>query len=93
MGHKLTDLTSIPLFAGLSSDGIDLILAADRILSIARCAALLITQGPNGMTLFRPDATPVHSAALARKVLDDKMSDRKAIKQLVKDWQADYVRA
>jgi hypothetical protein len=31
--------------------------------------------------------------ALARKVLDDKMSDRKAIKQLVKDWQGDYVRA
>jgi hypothetical protein len=31
--------------------------------------------------------------ALARKVLDDKMSDRKAIKQLVKNWQGDYVRA
>ena len=31
--------------------------------------------------------------ALARKVLDNKMNDRKAIKQLVKDWQADYVRA
>jgi hypothetical protein len=31
--------------------------------------------------------------ALARKVLDDKMSDRKAIKQLVKDWQGDYARA
>ena len=31
--------------------------------------------------------------ALARKVLDEKMSDRKAIKQLVKDWQADYLRA
>jgi len=31
--------------------------------------------------------------ALARKVLDDKMNDRKAIKQLVKDWQGDYVRA
>jgi hypothetical protein len=31
--------------------------------------------------------------ALARKVLDDKLDDRKAIKQLVKDWQADYVRA
>lgn len=30
---------------------------------------------------------------LARKVLDDKMNDRKAIKQLVKDWQGDYVRA
>jgi hypothetical protein len=31
--------------------------------------------------------------ALARKVLDDKMNDRKAIKQLVKDWQADWLRA
>jgi hypothetical protein len=30
---------------------------------------------------------------LARKVLDEKLSDRKAIKQLVKDWQADYLRA
>jgi hypothetical protein len=31
--------------------------------------------------------------ALARKVLEEKLSDRKAIKQLVKDWQADYLRA
>jgi hypothetical protein len=31
--------------------------------------------------------------ALARKVLDEKLGDRKAIKQLVKDWQADYLRA
>jgi hypothetical protein len=31
--------------------------------------------------------------ALARKVLDDKLNDRKAIKKLVKDWQADYLRA
>ena len=31
--------------------------------------------------------------ALARKVLDDKMNDRKAIKQLIKDWQGDYLRA
>jgi len=30
---------------------------------------------------------------LARKVLDDKMNDRKAIKQLIKDWQGDYLRA
>ena len=48
----------------------DLIFAADRILSIARSAALLVTQGPSGMTLFRPDEPPVHSAALARKVFD-----------------------
>jgi Family of unknown function (DUF6526) len=31
--------------------------------------------------------------ALARKVLDEKIDDRKAIKQMVKDWQADYLRA
>jgi hypothetical protein len=31
--------------------------------------------------------------ALARKVLDDKLEDRKAIKQLIKNWQGDYLRA
>jgi len=30
---------------------------------------------------------------LARKVLDGKLTDRKAIKQLVQDWQADFLRA
>src|SRR2546429_7884171 len=31
--------------------------------------------------------------ALARKVLDAKMEERKAIKQLVKTWKPDYLRA
>jgi uncharacterized membrane protein (DUF4010 family) len=30
---------------------------------------------------------------LARKVLDDKMTERKAIKQMVKTWRPDYLRA
>jgi hypothetical protein len=30
---------------------------------------------------------------LARKVLDEKITDRKSIKQLVKTWQPDYLRA
>jgi len=30
---------------------------------------------------------------LARKVLQDKLTDRKVIKKLVRDWQADYLRA
>ncbi len=30
---------------------------------------------------------------LARKVLDEKLTDRKAIKLLIRDWQADYQRA
>lgn len=30
---------------------------------------------------------------LARKVLDEKLTDRKAIKKLVRDWQPDFLRA
>src|SRR5207253_8235799 len=30
---------------------------------------------------------------LMRKVLDDKLTKRKAIKQLIKNWRADYLRA
>jgi hypothetical protein len=30
---------------------------------------------------------------LARKVLDEKLSDRKAIKKMVRDWQPDLLRA
>jgi len=38
-------------------------------------------------------ASDAELPALARKVLDEKLSDRKAIKQLVKNWQGDYLRA
>jgi hypothetical protein len=38
-------------------------------------------------------ASDAELPALARKVLDEKMNDRKAIKQMVKDWQADWLRA
>lgn len=31
--------------------------------------------------------------ALCRKVLDEKLTDRKAIKKLVQNWQPDYLRA
>jgi len=31
--------------------------------------------------------------ALARKVLDEKLTERKAIKQQIKSWRADYLRA
>jgi hypothetical protein len=30
---------------------------------------------------------------LARKVLDEKIKDRKAIKQQIKNWRADHLRA
>lgn len=38
-------------------------------------------------------ASDAELPALARKVLDEKMGDRKAIKRLIKDWQGDYLRA
>jgi len=37
-------------------------------------------------------ASDAELPALARKVLDEKLTDRKAIKQLVKEWEPDYLR-
>jgi hypothetical protein len=38
-------------------------------------------------------ASDAELPALARKVLDDQINDRKAIKQMVKTWRPDYLRA
>jgi len=38
-------------------------------------------------------ASDAELPALARRVLDEKLEKRKAIKQLVKDWKPDYLRA
>jgi len=38
-------------------------------------------------------ASDAELPALARKVIDEKMSERKAIKQMVKTWKPDYLRA
>jgi hypothetical protein len=38
-------------------------------------------------------ASDAELPALARKVLDEKLTDRKAIKQLIKTWKPDYLRA
>jgi hypothetical protein len=38
-------------------------------------------------------ASDAELPALARKVLDEKISERKAIKQMVKAWKPDYLRA
>jgi hypothetical protein len=38
-------------------------------------------------------ASDAELPSLARKVLDDRLQDRKAIKMMVKDWQADNHRA
>lgn len=38
-------------------------------------------------------ASDAELPALCAKVLDDRMTDQKAIKRLVKNWQGDYLRA
>ena len=38
-------------------------------------------------------ASDAELPGLARKVLDEKLTDRKAIKQLIKNWKADHLRA
>jgi hypothetical protein len=38
-------------------------------------------------------ASDAELPALARKVLDDRINERKAIKQMVKNWKPDYLRA
>ena len=38
-------------------------------------------------------ASDAELPALARKVLDEKMDARKPIKQMIKNWRADYLRA
>jgi hypothetical protein len=38
-------------------------------------------------------ASDAELPALARKVLDDKIDDRKTIKQMIKVWRPDYLRA
>ena len=38
-------------------------------------------------------ASDAELPALARKVLDEKLNDRKAIKQMIKVWRPDYLRA
>lgn len=38
-------------------------------------------------------ASDAELPSLARKVLDEKLNDRKAIKKLVQNWQADFQRA
>jgi hypothetical protein len=38
-------------------------------------------------------ASDAELPALARKVLDEKMNERKAIKRMVKTWRPDYLRA
>jgi hypothetical protein len=54
----------------------------------ARCGELAI-----GQIVALRFACDAELPALARKVLDEKLTERKAIKQQIKNWKPDYLRA
>jgi D-beta-D-heptose 7-phosphate kinase/D-beta-D-heptose 1-phosphate adenosyltransferase len=51
-------------------DNAGLLEASRRLADLLDGAALLITRGPEGMSLFRPGLAPLHIAAVARNVFD-----------------------
>jgi len=53
-----------------------------------RCAEMTIDQ-----VVALRFASDAELPLLARKVLDEKLTERKAIKQLIKCWRPDYQRA
>jgi hypothetical protein len=75
----------------------------DRVIRMEerqRCERLLpgdlqvrIVEFEPGQLVALRFASDAELPALARKVLDEKLKDRKAIKRLVKSWRADYLRA
>ena len=54
----------------------------------ARCCEMAI-----GQIVSLRFASDAELPVLARKVLDEKLTERKAIKQLIKNWKPDYLRA
>lgn len=75
----------------------------DRVIRLeeqSRCERLLPADLRPRIAEFTPAqfvalrfASDAELPLLARKVLDEKLEDRKAIKQLVKNWKPDYLRA
>lgn len=96
-------LTSVALLLGFLLARMFALSVQDRVIRLEerlRCQRLLppdlqvrIVEFEPGQLVSLRFASDAEFPALARKVLDEKMKDRKAIKQLIKDWRADYLRA
>jgi Family of unknown function (DUF6526) len=96
-------LTSVALLIGLLCARMFALSVQDRVIRLEerqRCERLLPQDLQPRIVEFEPGqlvslrfASDAELPALARKVLDEKIKDRKIIKQQIKNWRADYLRA
>jgi hypothetical protein len=96
-------LTSVAILMGFLLARMFALSVQDRVIRLEerlRCERLLPPDLQARLIEFEPAqlislrfACDAELPALARKVLDEKMKDRKAIKQLVKNWRPDHLRA
>jgi hypothetical protein len=95
-------LTSVAFLVGFLCARVFALTVQDRVIRLEerlRCERLLpqdlrprIGELTTAQLVSLRFASDVELPELARKVLDEKMKDRKAIKQLVKNWRPDYLR-
>ena len=96
-------LTSVALLIGLLFARLFVLSVQDRVIRLEeriRCEKLLppdlqvrIIEFEPGQLVSLRFESDAELPALARRVLDEKLIDRKAIKQLIKSWRPDYLRA
>jgi hypothetical protein len=96
-------LTSVAILVGFLFARLFALSVQDRVIRLEerqRCERLLpgdlqarIVEFEPGQLVALRFASDAELPGLARKVLDEKLKDRKAIKQLIKSWRPDYLRA
>lgn len=96
-------LTSVAILMGFLLARMFALSVQDRVIRMEerlRCERLLPQDLQPRIVEFEPSqlislrfASDAELPALARKVLDEKIKDRKAIKQQIKNWRPDYLRA
>jgi Family of unknown function (DUF6526) len=101
--HFIPVLVSAALLAGFVTVRLMALSVQDRVIRLEerlRCQRLLpadlqprIGEFTAGQLVALRFASDAELPTLARKVLDEKLTERKAIKQLIKNWKPDYHRA
>lgn len=96
-------LTSVAILVGFLFARLFVLTVQDRVIRMEerqRYERLLPADLQARIAEFAPGqlvalrfASDAELPALARRVLDEKVKERKAIKQMVKNWRADYLRA